>query len=431
MQLPIIIVILSLVGGVFFWRKRRDLWNPASVFLFLWALVVYLASLRLYNLIDISTKAYVFVLIGVVSFFIGSLFGDNLRLSKKRVNQWYEINYNRMNIASIIIIVFSLFRILFILKLLSGGYSWWEIRLMSTSEEGGLGTLKGGNVSMFVHDCIIAPLMYLIVPTLFAELLVGARNKKFMILAVAAMTCYSISTVSRAVWAFSILYILFIVLLYRREYRFSKKVKRMMKYGIFVVFLLCIIIYRITLMRNVEADVLTNMYSYITGCMPLLTLHLEEMTSSIRTYGAMSLNGFLYPIFFVCNYLHIFPYPEAFVDAQFVKNSLEVFMPLSPHITMNAYVTLFYYFYIDFGYFGIFLGSFTFGYLCMKSYKCFKRDGDIRSLVLYLILMQFIVFSVARIYTGLSTRALSLVWIMFMFYEVRVKMSKKSGEVIV
>lgn len=180
-------------------------------------------------------------------------------------------------------------------------------------------------------------------------------------------------------------------------------------------------------MRDTEADIFTNMYAYITGCMPLLTLHLDEVTSSIRTYGAMSLNGFLYPMFFVLNYLHILSYPDAFVDAQFVKNSLEVFMPLSPHITMNAYVTLFYYFYIDFGYFGIALGSFVFGYLCMKSYKYWKQNGDIRSLVIYLILMQFIVFSVARIYTGLSTRALSVVWLLLLFHKVRIKMSEKDG----
>ena len=417
MLLPIIIVVFSVIGGVFFWRKKKNLWNPVSVFLFEWALVVYLSSLRLYNLIDISSKAYIFVLIGVISFFIGSLFGDNLRL-KKGIGRVYKIDYTRMNIASIVIIVFSLFRILFIIKLLSGGFSWWEIRLMSTSGEGGIGTLKGGNVSVFLHDCIIAPLMYLIVPTLFAELLVGARNKKFILLSLIAMTCYSISTVSRAVWAFSVLYILFIVLLYRKKYSLPKKVKRMMKYGIFIIIFLCVIIYRITLMRNVEADILTNMYAYITGCMPLLTLHLNEVTSSIRTYGAMSLYGFLYPVFFVLNYLHLLPYPDAFMDAQYVKNSLETFMPLSPDITMNAYVTLFYYFYIDFGYLGIIIGAFAFGYLCMKSYKYLKSTGDIRSLVLYLILIQFIVFSVARIYTGLSTRALSIVWLLFVFKSI-------------
>ena len=429
MSLPIITIIISIVGGAFFYKIKRTLWNPASVFLFEWALVIYLASLQLYNLIDISTEAYAFVLIGVIAFFVGSLFGDNLRSGKNRIDRVYEINYSRMNIASIVIIVFSLFRILFIIKLLSGGFSWWEIRLMSTSGDGGIGTLKGGNVAMFIHDCIIAPLMYLIVPTLFVELLIGARNKKFVLLSLIAMTCYSISTVSRAVWAFSVLYILFIVLLYGKKYSLSKKVKRMMKYGVVLIILLCVIIYRITLMRNVEADVFTNMYAYIAGCMPLLTLHLNDAISSLRTYGAMSLNGFLYPIFFVFNYLHIFSYPDAFVNAQNVKNSLEIFMPLSPDITMNAYVTLFYYFYIDFGYFGIALGSFVFGFLCMKSYKSWKRNGNVRSLVAYLILIQFIVFSVARIYTGLSTRALSLVWLFLLFRKVRIGMSEKGGRV--
>ena len=79
-----------------------------------------------------------------------------------------------------------------------------------------------------------------------------------MLLSLIAMTCYSISTVSRAVWAFSVLYILFIVLLYGKKYSLSKKVKRMMKYGVVLIILLCVIIYRITLMRNVEADVFTN-----------------------------------------------------------------------------------------------------------------------------------------------------------------------------
>jgi oligosaccharide repeat unit polymerase len=82
---------------------------------------------------------------------------------------------------------------------------------------------------------------------------------------------------------------------------------------------------------------------------------------------------------------------------------------------MNAYATLFYDFYMDFGYIGVALLSFLFGYLCMRSYKYYKRIGDMRSLVLYLILLQFIMFSMARIYTVLATRALSLLWLLIMF----------------
>ena len=91
---------------------------------------------------------------------------------------------------------------------------------------------------------------------------------------------------------------------------------------------------------------------------------------------------------------------------------------------MNAYATLFYDFYIDFGVIGIALLSFLFGYICMRAYKNFRKKVDMRSLVVYLILLQFIMFSVARIYTVLDTRALSFVWLFFMFqkeHKVKVK----------
>ena len=85
--------------------------------------------------------------------------------------------------------------------------------------------------------------MYLIVPTLFVELLIGARNKKFVLLSLIAMTCYSISTVSRAVWAFfCFVYIVYCFIIWKKNILLSKKVKRMMKYGVVLIILLCVII---------------------------------------------------------------------------------------------------------------------------------------------------------------------------------------------
>ena len=88
-----------------------------------------------------------------------------------------------------------------------------------------------------------------------------------------------------------------------------------------------------------------------------------------------------------------------------------------------------YYFYIDFGYFGIALGSFVFGFYVWSLINLGNEMENVRSLVAYLILIQFIVFSVARIYTGLSTRALSLVWLFLLFRKVRIGMSEKGGRV--
>lgn len=51
----------------------------------------------------------------------------------------------------------------------------------------------------------------------------------------------------------------------------------------------------------------------------------------------------------------------------------------------------------------------------MKMYRNFKQRQDFKSLAIYLILVQFIIFSMARIYTSLTTRALTFIWILFMF----------------
>ena len=87
---------------------------------------------------------------------------------------------------------------------------------------------------------------------------------------------------------------------------------------------------------------------------------------------------------------------------------------------MNAYATLFYDFYIDFGMPGIAIGSFFFGYICMRVFDLYRRACNSRNLVLCLILFQFVLFSVARIYTVYATRALSIIWLIPMFKKKKV-----------
>ena len=421
----LLIIAFSLMGMIFWNVKKKDILNPASVFLAYWGIVVLFAYLQLYEMRETSERAYTYIFIGMIFFAIGALLVDELKFSRKSNVFKYNINYVRLNMASMIVIVYSIYRIVLISKLLIRGYSWWSIRLMATSGEGGAGTLKGGTISDVLYSFVVSPLIYLIVPAIFTELFVGKRKVSSMILSFTAMITYSIATVSRSLWAFSIIYIISIVLLYKRKYVVPEKVKKVMKVAPIIIILLCIIINKITIMRNNEADILTNAYAYISGALPLFSIHLEEEISNIRTYGMLTFYGFLNPIFFILNYLHIMPYPKAFLDAKLVKDNLETFISISPHINMNAYATLFYDFYIDFGVIGIAIMSFLFGMVCMKSYKYFQEQNDQRSLVLYLILLQFIIFSVARIYTCYATRALTLVWLPVLFKKQYKKLSSE------
>ena len=134
---------------------------------------------------------------------------------------------------------------------------------------------------------------------------------------------------------------------------------------------------------------------------------------SINLFSGMAvLCGF--PVFFVLNYFGILRYPAVFGDVTAIKQQLEQYVTISEHVRMNAYCTMFFNFYNDFGVFGVFLGSFLFGFFCMLAYSFFVRRKNTRSLVCYLILIQFMFFSVARIYTIYTTRALTLVWLLIL-----------------
>lgn len=429
----IAIVAFSVLAGIHLSVIKKDWMNPGTIFLWYWALVVLMASLRLFGLMETSNEAYLFVLIGVVFYYLGSYIAGRIRIklvvgksAGKRTQQFdcYETNYSFLYIAAIIVIIYSIYRIILIIQLLSAGNSWWAIRLMATSGEGGAGTLKGGNLNDIIYSFIVSPLIYLIVPTVVTEVLSGKKRKIPIILSVVATLTYSIATVSRAVWAFAIIYIVAIALLFRKRFTLSKRQKRILRMAPLIIIVLALIINKITTMRNSEADIFVNAYAYFSGCMPLLSVHLKEIISNTRTYGMLTLYGFLNPIFFLMNRLHILSYPVAFKNAKLVKDNLEAFIALSPSINMNAYATLFYDFYIDFGMIGIALGSFIFGFICMKAFNSYKRKGDTRSLVIYLILLQFILFSVARIYTIYATRALSFIWIIPMFKKSVIKNSK-------
>ena len=52
-----------------------------------------------------------------------------------------------------------------------------------------------------------------------------------------------------------------------------------------------------------------------------------------------------------------------------MKDNLETFINLSPEISMNAYATLFYDFYIDFGWIGIAIGSFVLDLYVLKAFN--------------------------------------------------------------
>lgn len=417
-------ILFSLGLAFFFFKVTNNIYNAGTIFLGYWSVLIFLNKLALDNLYKVSETTYTYIFLGLVGFTIGAF----LAIAKKRNvsrNKAGEPNYFLFKIACIIVIVYCLYRITIIITFLAQGYSWGDIRMMNgIAGDSGSGTLKGGTYSQIIHDWFVAPVIYLLAPTLIVDIFIGKRDKKLSILSICAIVLYSLSTVSRAIWSFLILYSLCILIICRGKYQIPKKIKKWIKKIPIIVVLLFLIIIYITQQRSEDSDakVLLNMYAYLAGGITLMDIHLHSFLADIRTFGLFSTYGFVQPFFFFLRIFNIMDYPQALLNVSIIKENLEIFVPISDNITMNAYSTLFFNFYSDFGVAGIVIGSLIFGYICMRIYRNFKLYRDFKSLVIYLVLIQFMIFSMARIYTSLTTRALIFVWIIFFF-----KRSKTGG----
>lgn len=414
-----ICVVVSAGLAIFFYMWTRKVYNAGTIFLGYWAIITFLAALSLDGARPIRQSTYGLILLGLTSFAAGCFFCITTK-HKPQVNSEYNFqvrDYRLLELACVVIIIYCLYRVTIIASFLADGYSWGSIRMMhGIAGAAGENTLKGGTWSQVLHDYFVGPCIYLLAPLFAVEMFLGNRDKKFLLLTFVSMVLYSVATVSRAIWAFSILYLTIILVAFIHRKDIPQKIRKRLKMiPIFGVALFGVIII-ITKSRSESSQVnlMYNMLAYLSGGINLFDIHLQEPIADIRTYGFFSLYGFIHPIFFALNYLGILKYPGVFNDISNIKLQLENYVQISNHVNMNAYSTLFFNFYNDFGIFGVFLGSFLFGYFCMLSYVYFTRKKDVRTLVCYLILIQFMIFSMARIYTIYTTRALSLVLLLFL-----------------
>ena len=414
-----ICAVSAIVLAVLFYLLTRKVYNAGTLFFGYWALILFLTSLNPDHATPVRQSTYGLILLGLLSFAAGCLVSYFLGRKPKESQEYhFEIrDYTWINLICLIIIAYSIYRIGIVISFHSQGFSWGEIRQMhGFAGETGDDTLRGNTLSQLIHDDLVAPCVYLIVPLFSVELFLGKQKISFLLISAAAITLYSFASVSRAVWAFSILYVFVILIIFAHSRKVSLRTRRRLRLIPVLAGLLFIVVLVITLGRSESSQINLgyNALAYLSGGVQLFDIRLQEPIADLRTYGLLSLYGFLFPIFFVLNYFGILKYPAVFGDVTAIKQQLEQYVTISEHVRMNAYCTMFFNFYNDFGVFGVFLGSFLFGFFCMLAYSFFVRRKNTRSLVCYLILIQFMFFSVARIYTIYTTRALTLVWLMLL-----------------
>ena len=140
-------------------------------------------------------------------------------------------------------------------------------------------------------------------------------------------------------------------------------------FGIVVIITMLIMI-DVTNDRNVSTTWIEKIYEYFFCCIPLLD-HYLPLTNTY-TFGSACLNGVLNPIlFFVSRIIPITTPYETTIASNMLN--IQQAVHLSNNITTNAFVTSFFYTFLDGGIAFVFIGMLLYGYWSKRKYQMATR----------------------------------------------------------
>lgn len=425
MLLLFITIAVSFVLIGFFTEKNY--YNPLTFFSLIWLLVVLLSSLHLYGINKPSDYAYIIIIIGTLCFGMGCKLMDfilhNYKNRRRNHQNMEDFNYNRIKVIYYITLLSFIPITVNAIELIFQGYTLVNIRSMLS-----LGEMHSSYFAAVIYNYITQPLELLIIPITVINFYSHKRNNIILYFTVLILICDLLSSGGR----FALLYIIthfIVVMSIKKRNKYSKLTRQTKIITIVMILVGVIIFYYITVNRGVS--ITKSLYLYFCGCIANMDVRIQGMDNSFKTYGFMSLEGMIRPfIAFLDKAGIIANRPEMFLIAQMHSGLIEYAVDIGSGIQYNAFVTLFYYFYLDGGLLGVAIGAFVYSLFCEVTYVRMKKENDEKKLLLYLLFLQTILTSMVRFQFTTLIYSLTFIYyfVFIKFFTIKIDRSKGSGE---
>ncbi|WP_242984802.1 MULTISPECIES: O-antigen polymerase [Clostridium] len=417
-----VLVIIIIV----FKNKYKTLLNPIIIFYSVWVLVIGLHSLHLYGLYSASQQIYNYMFIGLLFFALGyffiCVFKSRYKIiffTKYKKKELYTLRYHLMYILASICILFFLRNFIISIALLLNGNGIDTIRTMAQDKNSILHS--DSSINNFIYNFIVLPSATAIEVIAVVDFWFGKKNKLLFLINIIIIIMRVISDGGRTPLFNFVLYMIGSYLFLRENTKkeseninFNKKkqknkIKRYMFIG--VIFLA-----GLTFLRS-GALALRHLYFYF-AMSPYLFDHWANVVDEmgITSYGTASMNGYIFSIFYLIKNCLITSYPDFIKNVYDLLAQTDSSWPIIAEggIAANAYVSAFWFFYLDGRVIGIIIGMFLYGCLVTSIYLSTKRSKSIKMLSLYLIMSQglffsFIRFPFSKIYYSLAILVILLI----------------------
>lgn len=392
-------------------KISRELYNPVFFFVGFWTLLIYLSSLNLYHQNEVSPHTYNCVFLGVISFAVGGFFISLMNVKRHRNSPNQIMSSNKLSnyvyfVSVGICLVLSIY-MLRSMSLFFSGNSLDYIRSNFTT------VVIHSNLERLLWTFAIFPIgLAAMTISLYAYFI--EENKKFLPISLVLTTCIALTNGGRVYFLFFLLLFVYFSLVSRKVFR-----KRNVIIFLILLYVSYSITYFITTARQIEQSTFESLYVYFTGCFPFMESKMNQIdTMGFHSYGLAFFNAPLTFIEMLLSNLGLMDYSSLLMKTNDFINSFQEYENIGS-ANFNAFVSIFFTFYMDAGIPGVIIESFLFG--CFASYLFYKvkYNRDPLSIGLYSVLINVIFISFVRWQLGRLEFFLSFVYLWLFFSRKR------------
>lgn len=420
-------IILSVICSVISLIKSRNILHPIFIFGASWSIILFFSSLNLYTLYTPKQETYYDIFVGVTCFILGSCISTVLFRNKGKIDFEYrkdesEINYIRVYffcIACILYYIYELYRILpFLLT-----FNLQAVQSLLHSSEYTFADSKIINAISFLF---IQPVSFAIPAITATDYWIGNRDKKLLFLTLAMLFFKAITSANRTIVLLFIIYMFigyaFCGRFYKRTKEYNNFLKQNKKKITCVACLGAIVFVYMSISRGYD-QIVRNVYLDV-ALPPLLFEKWKDNIDYSGFYGngGFTFFGIIYPILYIIKNILGIGLPTQFQQIyDWIALTDSSWYMVGKTINANAYVTCFWYFYADFRFVGIILGSVLFGFVsCYFYYNALNRK-DCKSVCQYCIVFYTIYSSYGRLQYGQAKIIIAILVISLLTYKKRAR----------
>ena len=378
-----VVIIIFLAMNKYIYKK---FWNYLNVFLLIWYFASVLSMQGFYDFYVPSNKAYIYILITLISLETFSILFMKLTIKKKKANlndEKYKLKYFNITLLALLVTV------LMIPTTIKG------INVLANSGFGALRTegLSAGTTYTALEKIF---LVYILKPFNMALLTYSVvdfidNNKiRFNLILCIINVFQQMLTFGGRSALLGIILLIFVVVVDKYGNRILQLIKKNKKILIAAIAILGVIVY-ITSQRQVGGGegLIFNIYTYFVGSIHLFGVCIDNpsvflLDGNNLLYGQAMFNWITEIINFSGGLLFN---TSITTGIEIVNQVTQNFVHVSPTVLMNNNVTMLYVFLRDFDIWGLIIGPMILALVYVCSYKARKNRRTLLSRVIYYYLL--------------------------------------------